>query len=656
MPIPDEDVAKVRAATDIVAVVGEHTALKRVGRRFVGLCPFHAERTGSFSVNPETGLYYCFGCRAAGDAISFVRAVEGCDFVEAVERLAARAGIAVRDEQDGRAGAERGRRKQLYEALSKAVERYHERLLSGAEAGRARQYLRSRGYDAGLVRQFRLGWAGSANDDLVRSIDLPAGVLVEAGLAWSGRGRLQDAFRERVIFPIFDAGGRAIALGGRVLPPELRRQRGDQGPKYRNSPESSVYQKRRTLYGLNWAKGEVTRTGEVVVCEGYTDVIGFFQAGVPRAVATCGTALTEEHLRLLSNFARRVVLAFDADSAGQSAAARLYEWERRHDVELAVASLPAGRDPADLARLDPAGLAGAVAAARPFLAFEVDRALQAADLRSPEGRSRAAESALDAIAQHPSELVRDQYLVEVADRTQHDPERLRPLLEQRRRRIAERARSRGSEPGARPTAPGGAQAAGSGAAPASLRQDDEEEAGPVASRSVTPGPGRARSAAGSTGPRAGLEALALAIHRPAEVAGLLEDVLFTDPLQREAFAALEHASELHEAVADASPQAAELLTRLGAADLEDDADPLGTYLALCRLAGERALSALKREARLAAHQQDPDAEATLLEAPSGVQRDLELLRDATDRPVPGGPAMEAARRLVAWLERRERDG
>ncbi len=643
MPIPDEDVAKVRSATDLVAVVGEHTALKRVGRRFVGLCPFHAERTASFSVNPETGLYYCFGCRAAGDAISFVRAVEGCDFVEAVERLAARAGIVVRDDQDGRAGVERGRRKLLYEALSRAVEHYHERLLSGPDAGRARQYLRARGYDAAIVRQFRLGWAGPAGDDLVRSIDLPPGVLVEAGLAWSGHGRLRDAFAERVIFPIFDAGGRAIALGGRVLPSELARGHQDQGPKYRNSPESSVYQKRRTLYGLNWAKAEVARTGEVVVCEGYTDVIGFFQAGVPRAVATCGTALTEEHFRLLSNFARRVVLAFDADAAGQSAAARLYEWERSHDVELAVAALPAGRDPADLARLDPEALVGAVAAARPFLAFEVDRALQALDLRSPEGRSRAAETALDAIAEHPSELVRDQYLVEVADRTQHDPERLRPLLEQRRLRIAERGRPDGPERGDRRKA--AAEARGGG--PVAAGRRPSEGAG-------RPAPSRGRP--GPSGPRAGLEALALAIHRPSEVAGLLEAVLFTDPLQREAFSALENASELHEAVANAQPEAAELLTRLGAADLEDDADPLGTYLALCRIAAERALAALKREARLAARQQDPAVEASLLEAPSSVQLDLELLREAPDRPAPGDAAIEAARRLVAWLARRERDG
>ncbi|MDA8291907.1 MAG: DNA primase, partial [Actinomycetota bacterium] len=444
MAIPDEDVAKVRAATDLVALVGEHTALKRVGKRFVGLCPFHSEKSGSFSVNGEQGLYYCFGCQASGDAISFVRAVEGCDFVEAVERLAARAGIAVRDEDDARPRVERGRRARLYEALAAAVDFYHERLVSGRDAGPARHYLRSRGYDGDVVRQFRLGYAPSGFDELARAVHVPSGVLLEAGLAWEGRGRVRDAFRERVVFPIFDPGGRAIALGGRVLPPELRSGEQDPGPKYRNSPESPVYQKRRTLYGLNWAKSAMAHSGEAVVCEGYTDVIGFFRAGVPRAVATCGTALTEDHFRLLANFARRIVLAFDSDSAGQSAAARLYEWERRHAVELAVASLPAGSDPAELAGSDPGALAAAVSSARPFLAFQVERVLSGADLSSPEGRSRAAEAALAVVAEHPNDLVRDEYLGEVAYRTRLDTERLRPVLDSRRRDVLSGAAARDS--------------------------------------------------------------------------------------------------------------------------------------------------------------------------------------------------------------------
>ncbi|MHB1781685.1 MAG: DNA primase [Acidimicrobiales bacterium] len=674
MAIPDEDVAQVRAATDMVALVGEQTALKRVGRRYVGLCPFHSENSGSFSVNAEEGLYYCFGCQASGDAISFVRAVEGCDFVEAVERLAARAGIAIRHDDEG-APAQHGRRKQLYDVLAAAAAFYHERLLTARDAGGARQYLRARGYDGAVVRQFRLGYAPAGFDELVRALHLPTGLLVEAGLAFDGRERGRDAFRERIIFPIFDPGGRPIALGGRVLPPELRTSDRDPGPKYRNSPESSVYQKRRTLYGLNWAKQDMVRAGEAVVCEGYTDVIGFFRAGVPRAVATCGTSLTEEHLRLLANFAKRVVLAFDADSAGQNATARIYEWERRHSLELAVAILPAGSDPAELAGSDPDGLANAVRDARPFLAFQVERAIGASDLGSPEGRSRAAESALARVAEHPSELVRDQYLVEIADRTHHDPERLRPLLETLRR--------------ASPVGPSGSKRGGAARRPDSTRAaaeplpsddwpayDDPGGDGSSTSSPVSdvgrPPSGDARQSRRGSGPdeavprtgrgrrprasRAGLDGLALAVHRPVEVAELFDAVLFTDPLQREAFEVLASASELHEAIAASAPSVADLLLRIAVADLETDADPLGTFVALTRAAAEAALAAFGREARAAERSGSPAGTREHLEKSGVVRRDLELLRDAGDSLGPGVPAIDAAKRLVAWMVQREEDG
>ncbi len=681
MAIPDEDVAKVRAATDMVALVGEQTALKKVGRRYVGLCPFHSEKSASFSVNAEEGLYYCFGCQASGDAISFVRAVEGCDFVEAVERLAARAGLAIRSDDDGGAAAQHGRRKRLYDALGAAVEFYHERLLASPDAGAARQYLRARGYDGTVVRQFRLGFAPAGYDQLVRALGLPVGVLVEAGLALEGGGRTRDAFRERVIFPIFDPGGRAIALGGRVLPPELRSSDRDPGPKYRNSPESPVYQKRRTLYGLNWAKKDMVRAGEAVVCEGYTDVIGFFRAGVPRAVATCGTALTEEHLRLLANFARRIVLAFDADRAGQNAAARLYDWERQHSVELAVATLPSGSDPAELATSDPDALASAVASARSYLAFQVERAIGAVDLGSPEGRSRAAEVALAAVAEHPNDLVRDQYLVEIADRTHHDPERLRPLLDARRRAVlAQHAggspgrprASRSSEPPpvddwavdeavdgadgadgagsarAGPSAPGRADGRPADRSdPRHGRPRPDEHGAAAASR-----PGRSRSRAS----RVGLDGLALALHRPHDVAALFDAVLFTDPLHREAFEVLASAAELHEAIESATPEVADLLRRIAVTDLEPDADALGTFVALTRAAAEPTLAAFVREAR-ALERSGHAAEATEhLERSGAIRRDLELLRDASDSLTPASPAIGAAKRLVAWMVARDEDG
>ncbi|MGH9294824.1 MAG: CHC2 zinc finger domain-containing protein, partial [Acidimicrobiales bacterium] len=203
MGIVTEDVAQVRAVTDMVALVGEYTPLKRVGTRYVGLCPFHSEKSGSFSLNAEEGLYYCFGCQASGDAITFLRSIEGCDFVEAVERLAARAGMAVRYDSTGRKSGERDRLQLLKEALEGAAGFYHERLVCDPGAGRARQYLRSRGYDGDVVRKFRLGWAPGGSH-LVKALGLPAKVLVQTGLAHEGSHGLLDTFRDRVIFPIFD--------------------------------------------------------------------------------------------------------------------------------------------------------------------------------------------------------------------------------------------------------------------------------------------------------------------------------------------------------------------------------------------------------------------------------------------------------------------
>jgi DNA primase len=328
MAIVEEDLERVRSATDLVALVSERVALRRVGTRWVGLCPFHAEKTPSFSVNAELGRYYCFGCQAHGDAISFLRETEHLDFVAAVEALAGRSGITLRYDDEGRA-AGRGRKRAaaLGEAIEQAVQWYHERLLNAPDAGEARAYLRRRGYDSDVVRRYKLGWAPAAWDTLVRALKLPDDVLIDAGLAFrNSSGRLNDSFRARVLFPIFDAGGRGVGLGGRVLP-------GGQGPKYKNTIGTSLYDKSKVLYGLNWAKSAIVERGQVVVCEGYTDVIGLHRCGVSEAVATCGTALAEGHVRLLTGFARRIVLAYDADTAGQGAALHFYDWDRTFEAE-----------------------------------------------------------------------------------------------------------------------------------------------------------------------------------------------------------------------------------------------------------------------------------------------------------------------------------
>jgi DNA primase len=618
MGIPDEDVAQVRAATDIVALIGEHAALKKVGRRWTGLCPFHTEKSPSFSVNAEEGFYYCFGCHASGDAITFLRAMEHLDFVDAVRLLADRAGVALHE--DAEVGKDRKRRTDLLDAMERAVVWYHERLLRSPDAGPARDYLRSRGYDGEVVRQFRLGWAPDEWDALSRDLKLSERTLTDSGLGFiNKRGRAQDAFRARVLFPICDPSGRPVALGGRILPPRSGQAPSERPePKYKNSQETPIYSKRRTLYALNWAKKDVIAQGEVVVCEGYTDVIGFFQAGVPRAVATCGTALAEEHFTLLRNFGKRIVLAYDADSAGQSATSRVYEWERKHEVDVVVADLPVGSDPGDLARTDPERLARAVAEARPFLQFRVDRILGSGDLTTAEGRARAAEAALAAVAEHPDDLVRDQYVMQLSDRCRLDAPRLRERLEHARSHPpVERSvkRARDDEP-------------------------PEDDMGDWDDRA-----GREATAAQRSGP--GLEALKLAVHHPEDVDDRFQPVLFVDGLQREAFTALVTHDDLHDAIAAAAPAVADLLRRVTVEEPlmgDSGADPVDSVVALLlREAVRRPLADVDLGARGDRERMKiGDAET------KQVRRWLDELDDSASRRA-------AADRLVAWLTERERE-
>lgn len=408
--ISDDDIDRVRASVSIVDVVGQHVQLRRTGRNWVGLCPFHGEKTPSFNVREETGRYKCFGCDASGDIFTFVQQTEHVDFIGSVEFLAAKAGIQLNYTSTGQS-KDRARRKRLIEGMETAVEWYHQRLLTAPDARPARDYLRSRGIDGEIARQFRIGWAPDEWDALASQAGVEEKVLDDVGLAFRNRrNRMQDALRGRVVFPIMNDGGDPVAVGGRILP-------GSADPaKYKNSPETPIYTKSRVLYGLNWAKGEIVRQNLAVVCEGYTDVIGFHRSGVPTAVATCGTAFTEEHVKLLKRYTSRVVLAFDADAAGQGAAERFYEWERKYDIEVSVAKLLGGTDPGDLAQSDPESLPLAIEQASPFLAFRIDRVLATMPSDTPEHRTRAAESAMAVVNEHPNVNVRKLYAGEVATR------------------------------------------------------------------------------------------------------------------------------------------------------------------------------------------------------------------------------------------------
>lgn len=599
MGIVDEDIGRVRQASDIVAIVGQYTQLRRVGRRFQGLCPFHAERSPSFSVNAEEGLYYCFGCGVRGDVITFVREKEQLDFPQAVEWLAGKAGVDLRYTDAG-GGEERRRRTKLQEAVAAAADWYHDRLLTAADAGPARSYLRSRGFDAELVRRYQIGWAPDRWDDLARALRLSNDDLTDSGLGFiNRRGRQQDAFRDRVLFPVFDAQGAAVGFGGRILP-------GGEGPKYKNSSESTIYAKSRLLYGLNWAKTSVVVVDEVVVCEGYTDVIGFAQAGMDRAVATCGTALTEDHVKLLRRFARRVVLAFDADAAGQNAAARFYEWERAHDLDVAVADLPPGVDPGDLAQSDPERLIKAVEEARPFLEFRVERELDRSDLTSAEGRARATERALTMIREHPDPLVRDQYAVSVASRCRLEVDLVRAQLD------------RAPTPGGESVSRVGGAADPAGGHPRSTQRRENRDS-----------------------PE--LEALRLAVHRPDEIAGLVVPELFSDELYAATYELVGRFDTLHEVIEAGGPEMAELVQRLSVEDSQ--ADPFDVAALLWKPFLEREMG----EVGAAMVAAESDEQMRLAQEATWLRLRLEEIGE------PSGQAGAIAD-LLAWMGEVPKDG
>ena len=398
--IRDEDVAAVNERTDIVKLVSGYLTLKKAGHdRFVGLCPFHTEKTPSFGVSPSKGLYHCFGCGKGGDAIGFLRDVEHLEFAEAVERLAKEAGVALRYEGD--TPAERrvaSKRQALVRANEAAFELYHRTLLEAKEGEEARRYLETRGIDREVAAEFEIGYAPAYPDFLLRRLakSLSAELLVEAGLALKDQeGNVRDRFRRRITFPVHDLSGKAVGIGARILPGGR-----EDGPKYLNSPETPVYRKAEVLYNLQRAKASATRSGEVFLVEGYTDVIAMVRAGVTNTVATCGTALGEGHFRLASRFAQRMVLAFDSDDAGARAAERAFEFVERFPVQPVVLILPEGLDPADF--VDQHGgetIRELAAGAVPLVEYMVRRTVGRHDLSTIEGQSAAVAAAVPLLEQ-----------------------------------------------------------------------------------------------------------------------------------------------------------------------------------------------------------------------------------------------------------------
>ena len=555
MGIVDDDIRRVREESDIIRLITQHTQLKKVGRSWKGLCPFHNEKTPSFTVNQENGRYYCFGCQATGDSIEFLRDIDSLDFVAAVEMLAAQNGIPLRY-TDKKESKSRNRRKELIELVAEAVDFYSKKLIDmdNPEARQAREYLKQRGLVGDIAAKFSIGWAPDSWDSLCKHLSVSNKDLVASGLGGRNKnGGQYDFFRNRILFPIFSEQGDPIAFGGRKLPD-------GEGPKYKNTSDGAeIYSKSQILYGLNWAKEEAGRIDELVVCEGYTDVIGCHEAGISRAVATCGTALTQEHVRKMSRFAKKVVLAFDADNAGQSAAEKVYEWESEFDVLFKVADLPEGQDPGDLAFSNPDDLKQIIDTAKPHMQFRVDRVLKKGDFESKEGRAKVAIEAMKVVAQHPDELIRDQYIVQIADKC---------LI------AADEIRRRASKEN-----------------PGTEKNAKNREVVEVAQEKLT----------------TEYQALRMLIHRSEEVRDWLHPVLFSDPLAENIFIALTNSTDLHEANQSLGVEESDLIGRLSVQEAEDD-KPLGVFSRLLSLAAERKAvefeSLARQSGELSEYQED----------------------------------------------------
>jgi DNA primase len=414
-----DSIERVKEAVDMVELVGARTDLKRVGSKWSGLCPFHDERTPSFTVDAEHKLYHCFGCGEGGDAIRFVESTEALDFKESVEYLADRYRVELkREQEDPQAEERRKRLERLQSLVERATAFYVRHLWETEEARTAREYLAGRGFDEAILRQFRIGYSPSAWDKLLTAAQrdgFSQEELAAAGLAQRGtRGGVYDRFRGRIMFPLADYRGRVLGFGARSL-------REDQRPKYLNTSENELYHKGRQLFGIDRAASTAAKRGRIVAVEGYTDVLALHQAGITESVAIMGTALTQQQLTTLAQRVGKdgtVYLALDADRAGQDAMRRGARGARDLDLELRVVDMPEGADPADLVAGEGAGeFARRIDSARLVPDFEARRVVAQADLGSPRGRDRALEQVRPLVAALPANsATRDDLVGFLADR------------------------------------------------------------------------------------------------------------------------------------------------------------------------------------------------------------------------------------------------
>jgi DNA primase catalytic core len=418
--------AEIKSKLNIVDVVGETVQLKKAGTTYKGLCPFHGEKTPSFTVTPSRDSWKCFGCGEGGDVFSFVMKRDGSTFPDALRTLAAKAGVEI-DERTKREDAHRAR---LREILETAIAFYHQVLTTTTLGAPALEYLRGRGFTDQTIETFQLGWAPEGWDSMSRKLVEKRGIrpeeLIEAGIASQARSASRgvgviDKFRGRVLFPIRDQSGAATGMGGRILGSEGEGGR-DTGPKYLNTPGTPLFDKSRSLYLIDRAKGPMRKSGQAVIVEGYTDALMAHQAGFDNVVASLGTALTPGQVALLTRYAKRIALAYDVDPAGQKAGAfgahalqgligQLAATESGIELdEVRIVRLPEGKDPDEVLRETPDRWREEVRTAQPIVEYLVDTYAKAYDLKTPGGKMRFVDALMPTIRAVPNAVMRDAYL------------------------------------------------------------------------------------------------------------------------------------------------------------------------------------------------------------------------------------------------------
>ncbi len=407
MRIPEEQIDEIRSKVDIVDFINTYVPLKKAGKNYKGLCPFHDEKTPSFVVSPDKQIYHCFGCGAGGNVFTFVKEYKNVSFLEAVKEVAEFIGIELETARDVSEKFDKNER--FYELNSFAQKYFSKNLFESEAAKSVREYLKTRGIKPSIQKTFGLGYALPARDALLKTLERNKQNIDDAltlGLIdKDARGNYYDKLRGRLIFPIHTANGRVAGFGGRILQP------GAKAAKYINSPESAIYSKRKILYGLYFAKEEIQRLGKAIIVEGYMDVISLYQNGIKNAVAASGTSLTDEQVKLLSRYARKVVVIFDADAAGERAAKRSIEILLKARFDVRLLNLPEGEDPDSYIKTHTAeDFRELVDSAKDFLNFQAAQFEKEGKFDDPVLRTEAIRELVKSIALVEDELMRANYL------------------------------------------------------------------------------------------------------------------------------------------------------------------------------------------------------------------------------------------------------